>query len=223
MKSQFSKKFIGYSFIAAAATIWLGWALLPHHVGTYFKPGDFAEIYSKWQMWIWLYRVHIFGYVISVIAFTALASLLNRSESRVIIFPGVIVISAGLFVSSLGSAFYFHHGVTGAQYMDGKTIVQITAFIDSLKNDTEYITCLVRFGRVFSGVGLLLLGFGLNKWSIFPLPLSGGVMVIGLASIALTMALPDSLHLYMPIFHAQSLWLLITGIFVLKSKTLSLE
>lgn len=170
-----------------------------------------------------MFRVHLFGHVITVIALAALVSMYIGSDSRVILFPGVMVMTAGIFVTALASAFYFHHGVTGAHDLDGKSIFQITAFIDSIKNDTEYVTCLVRFGRVFAGVGLLLLGVGFYKWALFPLPISGSIILIGFASIALTMVLPDSLHLYMPIFHAKSLWLMITGIYVLKSKSVSWE
>lgn len=216
MQKKLATRFIGYSFLVGGAMLWLGYMSLSPRVGAYFEPQDFAGIYAGWRAWIWAFRVHIFGYVISVIALTALASQLTESESRVVIWPGVMVASAGIFVSTLGAAFYYHHGAWGAAALDGKPIEQVVAFIDSLRNDTEYTTCLVRFGRVFSGLGLVLLGIGLHHWRLLPRPVSAGAILIGLASMALTMALPDNWSVYTPVFHAKALWLLVTGVLVLR-------
>jgi len=218
MKRTFSTKFIAYSFISAATMLWLGWMLLSTHIGTFFKPDDFEQIYLKWSWWIWWYRIHLFGHVISVVALTALGSQFVNSEARVMLWPGIVVASAGIFVTALASAFYYHHGAWGAMEMHGKSPEQIVAFVELLRIDTEYVTCLVRFGRVFSGLGLLLLGIGLFKWNILPLSVSGGAALIGTAAMALTMGLPDMLSLYMPIFHLKALWLLGTGVFVLRSR-----
>ena len=47
--------------------------------------------------------------------------------------------------------------------MDGESPQTILAFVESLRVSTEYVTCLVRFGRVFSGLGFVVLGLGLLK------------------------------------------------------------
>ncbi|MCP4202853.1 MAG: hypothetical protein GY769_13095 [bacterium] len=45
--------------------------------------------------------------------------------------------------------------------------------------------------------------------------------VVGLAAIAMTMALPDDLEYYAPVFHLNSLWLLAIGWVVLRSGDLA--
>lgn len=106
-KDPFALKVTGGAFIAAALMLWFGWVLLPVKIGTFFEPGVFGPIHEQFQLWIWMFRIHIFGMTTTVIALFALA---------------------------------------------------------------------------------------------------------GLRAMALTMALPDHLRLYMPIFHANVLWLLATGI-----------
>jgi len=88
---------------------WLGWMLLPVKLGTFFKVGDLAAINVHWHLWVWMFRVHIFGYLIGVMALVALAALLSDSEVRVLLWPGAAVGAGGLFVSALAAAFYYHH------------------------------------------------------------------------------------------------------------------
>jgi hypothetical protein len=217
MHRDFSTRFVAWSFIAAAIMLWGGWMLMPAHIGTFFDPDDFARIHARFHFWIWTFRVHLFGMVITVIALVALASLLTNSQARVMVWPGTAVATAGFIVGALGAAFYYHHGAWGAVDMNGKSTAEIQAFVDALRVDTEYVTCLVRFGRVFSGLGLVVLGFGLMKWRIVPAWTSGSAVAIGLAAMALTMLLPDRLSLYMPVFHILSLWLLVMGVVILQS------
>ena len=155
--------------------------------------------------------------VVTVIALVALGSLLIHSEARVMVWPGAAVASAGMIVGAVGAAFYYHHGAWGAVDMKGKSPVEIHAFVEALRIDTEYVTCLVRFGRVFSGLGLLVLGCGLIRWTIVPVAIGWVAVAIGLAAMALTMLLPDHMSLYIPVFHVKSLWLLFTGGVILRS------
>ena len=218
MKRDLTALITGCYFIVAAVLLWLGWMLMPTHIDSFFKTSDFAEIHSNWHWWIWCYRFHLFGHAISAIALVALGGSRElEAEARVVIWPGIAVAFAGIFITALGHAFYYHHGAWGALEMQGKSELQILAFVESLRVDTEYNTCLVRFGRVFTGLGLLLLGVGLFKWKLLPAPVSGVAVLIGLAAMALTMGLPDKLSLYMPIFHVWVLWLLGTGIVVIRS------
>ena len=122
--------------------------------------------------------------------------------------------SCGFVVSALGAAFYYHHGAWGSLQLASKTPEQVQVFVDALRVDTEYVTCLVRFGRVFGGLGLVVIAWGLLRFRL--LPTWNGLVagLIGLSAMALTMALPDQLSYYLPIFHALSLWLLVTGVMI---------
>jgi hypothetical protein len=216
MSEAFGRRFTGWAFIASAGLLGLGWAALPAKVGTYFQPGDFAAINSQFQLWIWTFRLHIFGMVTGCIALVALASQVTGHPSRVLLWPGALVACAGLVVSALGAAFYYHHGAWGAQELAGGTAAEAGAFVAALLVDTEYVTCLVRFGRVFGGLGLVLVGWGALAGRVLP-PWSGWLALgLGTASMALTMGMPDRLGLFFPIFLALLAWLLGTGATVLR-------
>ena len=133
------------------------------------------------------------------------------------VWPGAAVATAGIFISAIGAAFYYHHGAWGALDMHGKSSETIGAFVDALRVDTEYVTCLVRFGRVFSGFGILVLGFGVIKGQLLPSWLGWGAAAIGMAAMGLTMFLPDNMSIYMPVFHIKALWLLVMGFVILRS------
>jgi hypothetical protein len=215
VKQDFETRFTGGAFAAAALMTWLGWALLPVRIGAFFQPDVFGPIHEQFHLWIWVYRVHLFGRVIAVIAFVALGTMMGGAAARVLIWPGVVVAAGGMFVGMLAEAFYYHHGAWGSIQLAGKSPAEIQAFIDALRVDTEYVTCLTRFGRVFGGVGLVLIAWGLLRQRILPAVLPLVLGLVGLASIALTMGLPDQLSWYEPIFHVLCLWLLTVGIVIL--------
>jgi hypothetical protein len=216
LRSDFSHRFTGSLFLAAAIMLWLGWMLLPVKIGPFFEPDVFPRIDLQLRLWLWIYRVHLFGYVVTMMAFVALGALLVESRARVVVWPGIAVASAGMVVGALAAAFYYHHGVWGARQTAGKSAAEVQAFIDALRVDTEYVTCLVRFGRVFSGLGLVVIASGSCLATVLPRWLDGFAALIGLSAMAVTMGLPDRLELYEPIFHALAVWLTLAGIVILR-------
>jgi hypothetical protein len=215
MRRDFATKITGGALLLAALMLWGGHMLLPHHLGTFFQASDFSAIHDHLHVWLWLFRVHLFGMIMTVAALVALGAALADSPSRVLVWPGVAVAAAGLVVGALAAAFYYHFGVWGAIEMNGKSPETIQAFVESLRIDTEYVTCLVRFGRVFSGLGLVILALGLLRGQLLPSWITVPAMVIGVAAMALTMLLPDRLELYWPVFHLLAAWLAATGIVIL--------
>jgi len=216
MKDAFATRFAGGAFIASALMLWLGWMLLPVRTGMFFQPEVFGRIHEQFHFWIWMYRIHLFGVVMAMVALAALASHLTQSPVRVLIWPGVMMAAAGLLVSALGSAFYYHHGAWGSIELAGKPALAAATFAEALRVDTEYVTCLVRFGRVFGGLGMALLGWGVVRGNVLPSWVGGVAGLIGLAAMALTMLLPDDLWLFVPVFHVFSLWLVGTGLVILR-------
>lgn len=217
MRRDLSTSITAWLFIVGAVMLWAGWVLMPVHIGTFFEPENFSEVYDKLQFWIWMYRIHIFGFLIAAMALVALGAVVTEIEARVVMWPGIAVAAAGLIVGALATAFYYHHGAWGAIQMAGQSSEALGIHVDSLRNDTEYVTCLVRFGRVFFGLGLVVLAAGLLKWKVVPPVIGGGAALLGIAAMALTMAFPDNMEFYVPVFHLNSLWLLATGIVVLRS------
>ena len=211
MQRDFGSRFAGGAFVAAGLMLALGWLLLPVHIGTYFEPGVFARIREHFHFWIWMYRVHIFGMITTVIALIAVAALVANSPARVLVWPGAAVASAGMIVGALAAAFYYHHGAWGSLKLAGASPQAAQAFVDDLRVDTEYVTCLVRFGRVFGGLGLVVFALGVWRYRILPRWIGAFAGLIGLVAMALTMGIPDQLNYYMPVFYGLVLWMLATG------------
>lgn len=216
MRRDFATSVTGWFFILAAAMSWGGWLLMPHHVGAFFEAADFGAIYPHLYVWLWMFRVHLFGVITTVLALTALGAVLAESPARVLVWPGVAVATSGLIVGAVGAAFYYHFGVWGSMQMNGKSPEAVGSFIDSLRVGTEYVTCLVRFGRVFSGLGLLVLACGLLKWKQLPAWIGGSAAALGATAMGLTMGFPDHLSWYLPVFHLNALWFAAVGCVILR-------
>ncbi len=215
--TDLSVEVTGGLLIASALMLNLGWTLLPVKLGVFLKVEDFSNVHSRLRTWIWLFRIHLFGFVMTFMALIALASLLSNTWARIVLWPAVGVCGAGLIISALAAAFYYHFGAWGAIDMAGKSSDQIQEFVESLQVTTEYVTCLMRFGRVFFGFGQIVLGIGLWLGGGLPPWIAITAAALGLAAITLTMARPDDLEYYAPVFHLNTVWLLATGWVILGS------
>ena len=218
MDHDSSRDFTGWSFITAALMLWGGWMLLPVHINIYFTPEDVLVIQDDLTLYLWMYRLHIFGMIIAIASMAALGTIFPRIPSRVLVNPGLAVISTGMAASALGSAFFYQFGTSGAYDLQGMSIEVIRDFVASLKLDTQYAGCFMRFGRVFTGLGMVILGTGLWKSKIFPSWLGITAILIGIAAMAVIMAVPTNDLFYYPIFHLKALWLAVTGITILRSQ-----
>ena len=215
MIRDFTTDVAGLLFLAGALMLWGGWVFLPRRVGMFFRNDDFPAIGAQLQLWLWIYRIHLFGMVVSALALGALAALTaNQPAVRILVWPGAAVAVAGLIIGAVGSAFYYHFGVWGALEAS-KTPNAANNLVESLHLPTHYVTCLVRFGRVFCGLGLTVLAVGLLRGEVLPWWVGGGAAGLGVAAMAVTMALPDNWTLYTPVFHFQALWLAATGVYLL--------
>jgi hypothetical protein len=163
------------------------------------------------------YRVHIFGYLVTVMAATALAAGVERADARVLVWPAAAVLTVGALVGALGTAFYYHMGAWGAIDLAGRGEDEAQRFIAGLRVLSHYATCLVRFGRVFFGLGQLVLAAGLLRAGILPPWLAWGAAGLGVAAITVTMARPDELERYRPIFHLNAAWMLLLGFIALRA------
>jgi hypothetical protein len=215
MLHDFTTDVTGWFFVAGALMLWGAWMLLPRRVGMFFQRDDFSAVGARLHLWLWLYRVHLFGVVVSALALVALAALVaSQPAVRVLVWPGAAVGVAGLIVGAVGSAFYYHYGVWGALEAR-KSPDAAGELVKSLHLPTHYVTCLVRFGRVFCGLGLTVLAAGLLRGEVLPWWVGGGAAALGVAAIAVTMLFPDNWALYVPVFHLQAVWFAATGAYLL--------
>ena len=213
---DFETKFTAYSFIAAAVLLWLGWALSPHHIGEYIVASDFPSIGENVWLWIWMYRIHIFGWVFLGIAMFALVSMTARNPYRVLILPGAGLVIIGTFILAIGTAYYYNFGAWGVGETASMSTIAIQEFMDNMLFTNQYVTCFFRFGRIFSGVGFVLLGAGFIKSNLVGKWLGWFTVLLGLAAMVIILGIPDNFEIYKPIFHIKVLWLVIMGVFLLR-------
>ena len=216
MKKDLETRFTGWTLIVAAVVLLTGWLLLPHHLGEYLVASDFEAVNQNIWYWIWMYRVHIFGWVIMAIGMTAFAMITNVKPYRIMLMPGALVVVAGAFTLALGTAFYYSYGAWGVGETVGKSTEEVNAFMGRLLTVNHYATCLLRFGRVFSGAGLLLFGFGLFKSKMMPSWVAIFTMLFGLAAMGIIMGIPDNFDIYKPMFYVKVAWLAVVGALILQ-------
>jgi hypothetical protein len=211
MKKDFETKFTAWSFIIAAILLWFGWALSPHHIGEYIVADDFAAIGENVWFWIWMYRIHIFGWVTMGIAMFALVSISSRNPYRVLMLPGAGMVIIGTFTLAIAAAYFYNHGAWGVGQTAGKSPEEIKVFMNDLLFTNQYVTCFIRFGRIFSGVGLVLLGFAFVKWKMLSTWLGWFTAILGMTAMCVILFIPDNFEIYKPIFHVKVIWLVLMG------------
>jgi hypothetical protein len=222
MKKDFETKFTGWTFIAAVLLLLVGWLLSPHRVGEYLVASDFPAIGEHVWYWIWMFRIYIFGWVAMAVAMFALVMLVAKSSHRVILFPGIGMVVAGTFFIAIGYAFYYNFGAWGVGKTAGKSPEEIQQFMDSILFTNQYVTCFMRFGRIFSGVGLVLLGIGFVKSTLVDAWLGWFTGLLGFAAMAVILFVPEYFESYKPLVHVKVLWLALMGITILR-KGVNLE
>ena len=217
LKKDIETKFTAYFFLAAALMLWGGWILSPHHIGEYIVSSDFEPIGENIWLWIWMFRIHIFGWVTMAIAIFALITITARKPNRVILVPGAGMTIVGSFTIAIAMAFYYNFGAWGVGETSGNSPEEIAQFMESILYTNQYVTCFVRFGRIFSGVGFVLLGYGFLKWKLLPSWLSWFTVLLGLVVMSVILFIPEYYEHYKPLFHVKAAWLMIMGIVLLRS------
>jgi len=217
MKKDFETKFTGWAFIIAAVLLWGGWFLSSHHVGEYLVASDFDSIGESVWYWIWMFRFHIFGWVTMGIALFALWTVLFNSTHRIIVMPGIGMLVVGTFTLAIAAAFYYNFGAWGVGKTAGKSAEEVQTFMDGILFTNQYVTCFMRFGRIFSGVGMVLLGAGFLKGNVVNKGLSWFTILFGLAAVGIILAIPEYYETYKPLFHIKAIWLVVMGAVILKN------
>lgn len=215
MKKSFETSFTGWAFVLAAILLWFGWVLSPHHIGEYIVASDFTKIGESVWFWIWMYRFHIFGWVTMGISMFALLSIITNRPYRTVVLPGIGMIIVGTFTLAIANAFYYNFGAWGVGKTAGLSATEIQEFINDILFTNQYVTCFIRFGRIFSGVGFVLLGAAFLKWNLVSKWLGWFTVLFGLAAMGIILGIPDNFEIYKPLFHVKVLWLLVMGITLL--------
>jgi len=216
MKKDFETNFAGWLFVVAAILLWGSWALTTHHIGEYIVASDFEVIGEDVWYWIWMYRFHIFGWVTMAMAMMSFLSFTAKKPMRSVTLPGVGMVVVGTFTLAIAAAYFYNFGAWGVGKTIGKSPEDIQQFMDGILFTNQYVTCFIRFGRIFSGVGMVLLGYAFLKWKLFSPWLGWFTAILGVAAVGIILAISDNFDIYKPIFHLKVLWLILMGVTLLK-------
>lgn len=116
-----------------------------------------------------------------------------------------------------GTAFYDHMGARRAMEHDGRGPEESQHFTAGRQVLTHYATSLVRFGRVFLGLGQVVLAGALVRGGLVPSWPAWVGGALGVATIAVIIPRPDERECDRPILRANALWMLAVGIVFLRA------
>jgi len=122
-QKDFETNFTAWAFIVAATLLWIGWALAPHHIQEYLVASAFEAIGENVWTFIWMYRIHLFGWVAMGVALFALVSITARRPYRVLMLPGAGVLIIGTFTLAIASAYFYNFGAWGVGKTAGLSVV----------------------------------------------------------------------------------------------------
>jgi len=216
MKKDFETSFTGWALIVAAVFLIIGYELSPHKLGEYFVAEDWKSIGENVWFWIWMYRIYIFGWVIMGLGMMGFASITFEKPARVLLTPGIGIVTIGIFVTALASAFYYTYGAWGVGKTAEMSAAEIQVFTSDILNFNHYITCWVRFGRIFSGVGFVLIGFGLFKFKMMDAWIGIFTIILGVTSVSVILFIHDNFEVFKPVYYAKILWLFVIGASILR-------
>jgi hypothetical protein len=142
-------------------------------------------------------------------------SIVAKSTYRVVILPGAGMMIIGSMTLAIAAAFYYNFGAWGVGETMDKSATEVQTFMDSILSTNQYVTCFNRFGRIFSGVGSVLLGFALIKGNIVHKAIGYLTLLMGLGAVGLILGIADNFELYKPFFHIKVIWMLAMGAWLL--------
>ncbi|MCA0133663.1 hypothetical protein LBU54_13790 [Winogradskyella sp. D23] len=122
----------------------------------------------------------------------------------------------GTFSLAIANAYFYNFGAWGVGQTASMSPTEIEAFMNDILFTNQYVTCFIRFGRIFSGVGLVLLGYAFLKWHIVSKWLGVFTLLLGLAAMGIILGIPDNFEVYKPLFHVKVIWLIAMGAVILK-------
>mgnify|MGYP004006941915 FL=1 len=132
MKKDYELKFTGWVFIMAAILLWCGWTFSSHHIGEYVVASDFDAIGQNLWYWIWMYRIHIFGWVTMALALFAFTSITMKNSYRVVMLPGLGMTIIGTMTLAIAAAFYYNFGAWGVGQTMDKAPEQVQEFVNNI-------------------------------------------------------------------------------------------
>lgn len=216
-QSTFNLRFTGILLIMGAVMVNLGFLLRPVQLQDSFDLPAFLQAHEQESMWIWSFRILVFGLFMEVMGLTALKSLFRQSEADTVIGPGIIVSNFALLVAALAEGYYMHMGAWAGWKVSTLEPALQNPFLQTLEVTREWVVCLARMGYMFFCMGLVAVGWGLLRGAFFPKWLGIYALVLGSAGIIIMLVFDSRTDLYVPVRWGISIFFLLTGFLLLKT------
>ena len=220
MDSQFNLRFTGLSLLIGGIFVFAGYTIMPVSVTLNFSLDMLPIITNNLEFWVRSFQILVFGYFIRIIGIVALSSLHQNSPASPVLNAGVMVCSLGMLVAGIAEGYYMHTGGFAQWKVGLIPLEQHNALIASLEVTNEWASCIKRFGRMFTHLGFVFIGWGLLRGQFLERWLGIYATVLGIAGICLLMILDKDPNDYLPMGYAVTIWFVLTGIMVYRKSML---
>lgn len=216
-------RFTGILMIMGAFMVNLGFLLRPVQLQDFFNLSSFIQAHEHQGIWIWSFRILVFGLFMKVMGLAALNSLFRQSESDIFFSPGIWVSSFALLVAALAEGYYMHMGAWAGWKVSTLEPSLQNAFLQTLEVTHEWVICLERMGYMFFCMGLTSVGWGLMRDAFFSKWLGTYALILGIGGIVLMLVFDKRTDLYVPVRWGISIFFLWAGWLLLTKKNRVIE
>lgn len=217
-QSTFKFRFTGILLILGVVMVNLGNLLIPVNLQNSFIISSFLDAHSNERIWIWSFRFLVFGLFIEVMGLEALRSLFKESGANAVISSGIIVSILAWLVMAITQGYFMHMGAWAGWKISTLEPALQNSFLQTLDATHEWVVCLSRMAYMFFGLGMIAVGWGFLRDTLFPKWLGMYTLVFGMAGILFMMIFESRTDIYTPVCWGISLFIALTGILLLKRK-----
>lgn len=216
--STFNLRFTAILLMAGAAMANLGFLLRPLQLQDSFDLSSFLHAHENQSIWIWSFRILVFGLFMEIMGLVALSGLFRQSDTITVLNPGIVVSCLALLVAAIAEGYYMHMGAWAGWKVSTLESALQNPFLQTLEPTHEWVVCLTRMGYMFFCLGLTTIGLGLLRSSFFPKWLGSFALALGAIGITVMLVYDSRTDIYVPIRWGISCFLFVAGILLLKTK-----
>lgn len=216
--STFQLRFSALLLILGAIMVNLGFLFRPVQLQDSFDLASFLRAHENQGIWIWSFRILVFGLFLQIMGLAALKSLFRQSAADTVLSPGILVCTLALLVAAVAEGYYMHMGAWAGWKVSTLEPAIQNQFLQTLEATREWVVCLTRMGYMFFCLGLTVAGWGLIQGAFFPKWLGIYALTLGLGGMALMLIFDDRNDFYAPLRWGFSIFFFLSGFLLLKTK-----
>ena len=204
--SKFNYRFTAVLLFLSAIMVNAGYLMRPVQLQDAFNLASLLTAHDNQTLFIWSFRVLVFGVFLGIMGLFSLGSLLRISPSHPIINPGIIVCCLALFVGTTAEAYFMHMGAWAGWKASTLAAAEQEPFVKTLEVTYEWVLCLRRMGYMFFCLGFLPMGIGILRDTFLPKGLGYFAIIFGAAGITIMLIWDSSTACYEYVRYAYTLF-----------------